>query len=150
MKTKIQSLERVIMRYMALGATEEWIAEMQEIPLPTIKKITKSPLFKSELQEMQHEIDQQVVKEAAGDPVIQKAKVFAMQAMASLCDEIKGEGDSTPMSRIKASEKVLSYAGYGKETEGPANIVINISSSKAENIKTDTVPVEMPENVEYE
>lgn len=148
MKKKIQTLERTIMRYMALGSDVEEVAEFLDVPLNVVKKITKSPLFKTELVEMQREIDEQVIQEAASDPVMQVIKINALKAAKRLVDEIDNDGDGSASTRIKACESVLNKGGYGDKREGEGNrVVINISQGKAASIETDEMPLEMDKDI---
>jgi uncharacterized protein YdbL (DUF1318 family) len=146
---KLDPIAAMTARSLALGLDYEDIAVQTGLSVEDIAKVARGNLVKKRMREIQKEIDQQLVEDAAASPVVQYLKGKSMRMAETLVAEAENynreEQGATASTRIKAATEVLGLAGFQKQEEKKTqNAVIMISAEKVElgrdiienNIKT--------------
>lgn len=134
---KLDGIASTVARYLALGLDYEDISVATGLPVDNVAKVARGNLVKRRTRELQKEIDERVVEDAAADPVALYLKGKSMVAAKTLVSEAenydKEDQGATASTRISASKEILNLAGYkGQSEEQGAGTVIQISAEKVD------------------
>ena len=134
-KEKILPIGSAIAHSLALGLELGDIAVQYSIPLETVIKVSRGNLVKKRVREIQEELSERFIEEAAASPVIQYAKQKGLRAIQRASEEMdnfeKEETGATASTRIQAAKLVLEVGGnLVKEKEHAASPIIMISADK--------------------
>lgn len=140
---KLNPIASMVARSLALGLDYEDIAVQTGLSVDNIAKVARGNLVKKRMRELQKEIDQQLVEDAAASPVVQFLKGKSMKAAETLSHEAenfdKEEQGATASTRIKAATEILTLAGYKQQEEkSSVGAVIMISADKV-NLGRDII-----------
>jgi len=149
MKTEsLPATTRMIVRMVALGLLDDDIVvRYPEYTAGQIAKMRAGQTFKRAVADLQEEIDQQVISQAAEDPTrafLAGKSMSAAKVLAGLAENHDGETPHAVQS--KAADSILAKAGYSAVQENVAMPVIMLSPDKLESVLNpkkmalDTVP----------
>ena len=129
---------KMVARDVALGISLEDSAEARSLPLREVKRVARGQAFYLLVNKFNLEIDAQLVKEAAEDPVRRKLAASSLKAAEVLTDEMENydkESGGTAANRIKAADIILKTMGYGSQKQEQNLAVIMLTPGKLSTVR---------------
>lgn len=136
---KVKPIHSAVARELAMGISLGEICKYRNLNLDSWRVITQASLFKSEVERIRQQIENEAIDQHINDPVRARLQMKANDAVEVLGDELhnmdKETGGSAP-SRISAANSILDRLGYGRrDKDEMPNITINISQDKASKLQ---------------
>ncbi len=136
---KLNGVHSSVARDLAVGLKLIDICKYKNLNYDSWLVITQAALFRSEVERIKQEIENEFIDQHINDPVRARLQSKSVEAVEVLGEELgnheKEEG-ATANTRISAANSILDRVGYGrKDKDELPSIVINISSEKASKLE---------------
>lgn len=150
----LQPIVRIMVREVALGLRDEDIAvNHPEYSVAQISKIRAGATFKRAVAEMQAKVDQELIENAAGDPVLQYLNSSALVAAQTLVSLARDDDGETPHAvQAKCADSILAKTGRAGVSEQQSTPIFMLSAEKLTAVinPKEIVLSSVPDSVDYQ